>query len=215
MHAPRQVHANLTAWAFLGGSPNLNLSLVRLHPVTGRKHQLRVFCADSLGAPIVGDTTYGFVSPPPSPPSPAAAGAKGRKGTPPGPTDETPLFLRCTALGLTVRSPGGRAKPIVVRGPGDHEGGWEGVREWMDEWVGEPLAEQAATAAAGAGAGGDEGGEVDGEAREARERARVLERRAGRQAAKNAASARGKEERIRAKAAADDDDAVAGGAAGG
>ena len=34
-----------------------------LRPLTGRKHQLRVVCAQSLGAPIVGDYKYGFGSP--------------------------------------------------------------------------------------------------------------------------------------------------------
>lgn len=36
---------------------NGDLSLVRLHPVTGRKHQLRIHCA-SIGCPITGDKTY-------------------------------------------------------------------------------------------------------------------------------------------------------------
>ena len=34
-----------------------------LRPLTGRKHQLRIVCAQSLGAPIVGDYKYGFGSP--------------------------------------------------------------------------------------------------------------------------------------------------------
>lgn len=32
---------------------------VELSPRTGRKHQLRIHCAEGLGAPIVGDTKYG------------------------------------------------------------------------------------------------------------------------------------------------------------
>jgi 23S rRNA-/tRNA-specific pseudouridylate synthase len=37
---------------------SLSLSLVRLDPLTGRSHQLRVQCAKH-GLPIVGDQTYG------------------------------------------------------------------------------------------------------------------------------------------------------------
>uniref|UniRef100_A0A1D1ZHX3 RNA pseudourine synthase 3, mitochondrial n=1 Tax=Anthurium amnicola TaxID=1678845 RepID=A0A1D1ZHX3_9ARAE len=35
-------------------------SWVELRPVTGRKHQLRVHCAEALGTPIVGDYKYGW-----------------------------------------------------------------------------------------------------------------------------------------------------------
>lgn len=34
-------------------------AMVALHPTTGAKHQLRVFCSSVLGAPIVGDALYG------------------------------------------------------------------------------------------------------------------------------------------------------------
>lgn len=35
------------------------LAIVGLEPLTGRSHQLRVHCASSLGAPILGDVKYG------------------------------------------------------------------------------------------------------------------------------------------------------------
>ncbi|ONK70293.1 uncharacterized protein A4U43_C05F32240 [Asparagus officinalis] len=35
-------------------------SWLELHPLTGRKHQLRVHCAEALGTPIVGDYKYGW-----------------------------------------------------------------------------------------------------------------------------------------------------------
>eukprot|EP00045_Choanoeca_perplexa_P017755 m.264615 g.264615 ORF g.264615 m.264615 type:complete len:67 (-) comp17624_c0_seq6:5968-6168(-) len=34
-------------------------ALLELTPLTGRKHQLRVHCAQALLCPIVGDTLYG------------------------------------------------------------------------------------------------------------------------------------------------------------
>ena len=34
-------------------------ALLELTPITGRKHQLRVHCAQALRCPIVGDTLYG------------------------------------------------------------------------------------------------------------------------------------------------------------
>ncbi|GJN91750.1 hypothetical protein Rhopal_004773-T1 [Rhodotorula paludigena] len=42
-----------TRWECLSSAPHF--SLLRLEPETGRKHQLRVHCADVLKAPIVGD----------------------------------------------------------------------------------------------------------------------------------------------------------------
>ncbi|MDR2724296.1 MAG: RluA family pseudouridine synthase [Holosporaceae bacterium] len=35
-----------------------NYTLLELNPLTGRKHQLRVHCAEALGAPILGDRKY-------------------------------------------------------------------------------------------------------------------------------------------------------------
>ncbi|XP_074580167.1 RNA pseudouridine synthase 3, mitochondrial [Curcuma longa] len=41
--------------------PTINgCSWIELRPLTGRKHQLRVHCAEALGTPIVGDYKYGW-----------------------------------------------------------------------------------------------------------------------------------------------------------
>jgi 23S rRNA pseudouridine1911/1915/1917 synthase len=39
-----------------------NISLLSLTPHTGRQHQLRIHCAESLHTPILGDTKYGSSS---------------------------------------------------------------------------------------------------------------------------------------------------------
>jgi len=49
----------LTMWEVLALSDKAPLSLVRLYPRTGLKHQLRVHMAHSLRVPILGDTLYG------------------------------------------------------------------------------------------------------------------------------------------------------------
>ncbi|KAF8265249.1 pseudouridine synthase [Lactarius quietus] len=49
----------LTTWEVLAFSDKAPLSLVRLYPRTGLKHQLRVHMAHSLKVPILGDTLYG------------------------------------------------------------------------------------------------------------------------------------------------------------
>ena len=41
------------------GSCGPYVSLVRLFPETGHKHQIRLHCADGLGTPVLGDTVYG------------------------------------------------------------------------------------------------------------------------------------------------------------
>ncbi|OVA02051.1 Pseudouridine synthase [Macleaya cordata] len=41
-------------------SPIQGLTWIELCPLTGRKHQLRVHCAEVLGTPIVGDYKYGW-----------------------------------------------------------------------------------------------------------------------------------------------------------
>ncbi|KAK8934112.1 hypothetical protein KSP39_PZI014661 [Platanthera zijinensis] len=48
-----------TEYRVLG--PTINgCSWLELRPLTGRKHQLRVHCAEALGTPIVGDYNYGW-----------------------------------------------------------------------------------------------------------------------------------------------------------
>lgn len=53
----------LTTWEVLAFSDKAPLSLVRLYPHTGLKHQLRVHMARTLNVPILGDTLYGNVTP--------------------------------------------------------------------------------------------------------------------------------------------------------
>ncbi|CAD5317599.1 Pseudouridine synthase catalytic domain superfamily [Arabidopsis suecica] len=49
----------ITEYKVLG--PKINgCSWVELRPITSRKHQLRVHCAEALGTPIVGDYKYGW-----------------------------------------------------------------------------------------------------------------------------------------------------------
>ncbi|KAI0000362.1 pseudouridine synthase [Russula vinacea] len=55
-HGGKAAH---TAWEVLASSDVVPLSLVRLYPQTGLKHQLRVHMAHALGVPILGDALYG------------------------------------------------------------------------------------------------------------------------------------------------------------
>lgn len=48
-----------TSWEVLASSDVMPLSLVRLNPHTGLKHQLRVHMAHALKVPILGDALYG------------------------------------------------------------------------------------------------------------------------------------------------------------
>ncbi|KAI5084279.1 hypothetical protein GOP47_0000448 [Adiantum capillus-veneris] len=48
----------VTEYRVLGSSLN-GCTWLELHPYTGRKHQLRVHCAQALGMPILGDYKYG------------------------------------------------------------------------------------------------------------------------------------------------------------
>lgn len=50
----------VTRWKCLSSSERF--SLIELQPATGRKHQLRVHCAEVLRAPIVGDHKYTLAS---------------------------------------------------------------------------------------------------------------------------------------------------------
>lgn len=49
----------LTFYQLLAYDKQNNISLVTLHPKTGRTHQLRVHMAEGVGCPIVGDGKYG------------------------------------------------------------------------------------------------------------------------------------------------------------
>ncbi|CAK9259301.1 unnamed protein product [Sphagnum jensenii] len=49
----------ITDYQVLGPSA-LGCTWLELHPLTGRKHQIRVHCAEVLGTPIVGDYKYGW-----------------------------------------------------------------------------------------------------------------------------------------------------------
>ncbi|KAJ7022026.1 pseudouridine synthase [Mycena alexandri] len=53
-----------TKWELVASSPRVPLSLLRLTPLTGRKHQLRVHLNEVLRTPILGDTQHfqGFPS---------------------------------------------------------------------------------------------------------------------------------------------------------
>eukprot|EP00730_Choanoeca_flexa_P010899 TRINITY_DN21519_c0_g1_i1.p1 TRINITY_DN21519_c0_g1~~TRINITY_DN21519_c0_g1_i1.p1 ORF type:complete len:352 (+),score=40.58 TRINITY_DN21519_c0_g1_i1:47-1102(+) len=50
---------NATTHYELLSSLDTSAALVRLKPVTGRKHQLRIHCAQVLRCPVLGDTLYG------------------------------------------------------------------------------------------------------------------------------------------------------------
>jgi len=47
-----------TDWELVASSPHVPLSLLRLKPLTGYKHQLRIHLAQVLKTPILGDTLY-------------------------------------------------------------------------------------------------------------------------------------------------------------
>jgi 23S rRNA pseudouridine955/2504/2580 synthase len=79
------------------------LAWVQLRPVTGRKHQLRLHCARSLGAPILGDSRYGAVRAAPQ----RDALEQLRRGggwSGGGGGGDPPLLLHCRSM--VVRAPG-------------------------------------------------------------------------------------------------------------
>ncbi|KAM3291488.1 RNA putativeuridine synthase 4, mitochondrial isoform X1 [Capsicum chacoense] len=58
VRAPSAQYA-LTEYRIIGSSGK-GYTWLELSPLTGRKHQLRVHCAEALGTPIVGDYKYGW-----------------------------------------------------------------------------------------------------------------------------------------------------------
>ena len=98
---------------------NEGLAWLQLDPATGRKHQLRIHCAQGLGAPILGDGKYGPGRYGPTsrhaPTHLAAQHALWRELRPglPG-VEELPLFLHCRAL--AVCRPGERL-PLQLVAP--------------------------------------------------------------------------------------------------
>jgi 23S rRNA-/tRNA-specific pseudouridylate synthase len=57
--APIGNKAASTEFKTIGGSHASSCRVVELRPITGRTHQLRIHCASSLAAPILGDSRYG------------------------------------------------------------------------------------------------------------------------------------------------------------
>lgn len=66
------------------------VSLLRLEPLTGRSHQLRLLCRE-LGAPLLGDLKYGAVEPLPD----ASIALHARRLVFPHPTARTPVKVSC------------------------------------------------------------------------------------------------------------------------
>ncbi|GAA6043538.1 hypothetical protein JCM8097_001211 [Rhodosporidiobolus ruineniae] len=91
-----------TAWACLAASPSF--SLLSLKPATGRKHQLRVHCADYLQAPIVGDFKIA-----PSAPHAAALSAHA--------IPHDTLLLHATNLSFHAWEKSGRRTTITASAP--------------------------------------------------------------------------------------------------
>lgn len=89
------------------------------HLPAGRKHQLRLHCAQGLGAPVLGDARYGAVR---SAAQEAALAALQRPGIAQaaeaaavGGSGGAPLFLHCRSL--EVRRPGARGGAVAVTAP--------------------------------------------------------------------------------------------------
>lgn len=158
-HIGSELLDNFTTWTFIGGSEEHNVSLVKLHPLSGRKHQLRVFCSGYLKAPIVGDLLHGWQPPsdpdvsekleqPLSAPREVASPSTWVSTVPLAlsPSKSTPLFLRCMSVEFNT-FPLGVKKTIRVEGAMDTQdgGAWLGVRELLDDWVGDVLPSDEAT----------------------------------------------------------------------
>ena len=101
------------------------LAWLQLQPLTGRKHQLRVHCAQALGAPILGDARYAPARA--SPAQQAATDALHSMGVLGGRTlpSNLPLFLHCR--GLEVRRPG-VARPLPLMAPLPLH--WRALLQW-------------------------------------------------------------------------------------
>ncbi|GAB4819864.1 hypothetical protein N2152v2_006910 [Parachlorella kessleri] len=87
---------------------NEQLAWLELRPQTGRKHQLRLHCAQSLKAPILGDSRYGAVR---SPPQRQLLEQLREQGAWPE-RDRPPMFLHCRSV--LIKKPGQRAVRVVA-----------------------------------------------------------------------------------------------------
>lgn len=79
----------------------------------GRKHQLRLHCAQGLGAPILGDARYGQVRL--GAQAAALAALPRAEGSTAAGKTEPPLFLHCRQL--QVQRPGARPAAVQVTAP--------------------------------------------------------------------------------------------------
>ena len=140
------------------------LSLLRLAPSTGRKHQLRAHCAELLRAPILNDYRYGYRDAGGDGASGGDAGGgdfRGGDGGSGGRLD--PLYLH--AHSIELRQPGAARPARVVAPLPRHMRALLAAQRWAlpardlrPATVPPPLAAAAAAAAAQRGSGGGGGG---------------------------------------------------------